>query len=175
MIGFQILVAKGVLTDVDVETEHLSGRPAKIRMASLLTAEDVARETLGVHAVVVAVEPMPRSYIELLGPDVRLIARAGIGLDAIDLEAARDPRYRRLPHAGLRDRGGRDTHGRDDARSEPQTDARRRACAQGMALMDEAQAHTPDESTHSRHRRARPNRLRRCGPNPTVCSKNHRF
>jgi D-3-phosphoglycerate dehydrogenase len=90
MSSFQILVAKGVLTDVDVETEHLSGRPAEIRMASLLTAEDVARETLGVHAVVVAVEPMPRSYIELLGPDVRLIARAGIGLDAIDLEAARD-------------------------------------------------------------------------------------
>jgi D-3-phosphoglycerate dehydrogenase len=90
MNNFQILVAKGALTDVDVETEHLSGRPAEIRMASLLTAEDVARETLGVHAVVVAVDPMPRSYIELLGPDVRLIARAGIGLDAIDLEAARD-------------------------------------------------------------------------------------
>ena len=67
MIGFQILVAKGVLTDVDVETEHLSGRPAKIRMASLLTAEDVARETLGVHAVVVAVEPMPRSLSSCSG------------------------------------------------------------------------------------------------------------
>jgi D-3-phosphoglycerate dehydrogenase len=90
MSHFQIVVAKGVLTDVEVEKEHLSGRPTGIRMASLLTPEDVARETLNADAVVVAVEPMPRSFIDLLGPEVRIIARAGIGLDAIDLEAARD-------------------------------------------------------------------------------------
>ncbi|MGO9581838.1 MAG: C-terminal binding protein [Acidimicrobiales bacterium] len=90
MSSFQIVVAEGVLTDVEVEAEHLSARPAEVRLASLRTAEDVARETRQAHAVVVTVEPMPRSFVELLGPDVRIIARAGIGLDAIDLDAARD-------------------------------------------------------------------------------------
>ena len=61
MSDFQILVAKGILTDIEIETEYLSTRPAEIRMASLATADDVARETRGVHAVVVAAEPMPRS------------------------------------------------------------------------------------------------------------------
>lgn len=90
MSGYQIVVAEGVLTDVQVETEHLSGRPAHARLASLRTAEDVQRETKSAHAVVVTVEPMPRHFIELFGPAMRIIARAGIGLDAIDLEAARD-------------------------------------------------------------------------------------
>ena len=90
MSDFQIIVAEGVLTDVEVETEHLTRRPAEVRLASLRTAEDVARETREAHAVVVTVEPLPRSFIELFGPNLRIIARAGIGLDAIDLEAARD-------------------------------------------------------------------------------------
>ena len=120
MSDFQIIVAEGVLTDVEVETEHLTRRPAEVRLASLRTAEDVARETREAHAVVVTVEPLPRSFIELFGPNLRIIARAGIGLDAIDLEAARDRRNRRIPHAGLRNRGGRDTCCRGDSRTEPQ-------------------------------------------------------
>ncbi len=90
MSSFQIVVAEGVLTDVEVETEHLSNRPADVRLASIGTAEDLARETRDADAVVVTLEPLPRQFIELLGPRVRIVARAGIGLDAIDLEAARE-------------------------------------------------------------------------------------
>jgi hypothetical protein len=35
MSDFQILVAKDILTDVEIETEYLGKRPVKIRMASL--------------------------------------------------------------------------------------------------------------------------------------------
>jgi D-3-phosphoglycerate dehydrogenase len=89
MSGFKIVVAEGVLTDVEVETEHLSGR-AEVRMASLGAADDVARETAEADAVVVTLEPMQREFIASLGPQLRIIARAGIGLDVIDLDAARE-------------------------------------------------------------------------------------
>jgi D-3-phosphoglycerate dehydrogenase len=91
MSPFQIVVGSEVMTDVEVETQHLSTRPvAEVRLVSLRTAEEIARETREADAVVVTLEPMPRSFIELLGPSVRILARAGIGLDAIDLDAARD-------------------------------------------------------------------------------------
>ena len=88
--SYTLVVAKGVLADVEVEQAHLAGRSVAVRMASLGTAEQVARETADADAVVVTVEAMPRNFIEHFGPGVRIIARAGIGLDAIDLEAARE-------------------------------------------------------------------------------------
>jgi D-3-phosphoglycerate dehydrogenase len=87
--GYRIIVAEGIISDVDVENEHLRGRGGEARLASLRAAEDVVRETKDAHAVVVTLEPLPKEFIELLGPDLRIIARAGIGLDAIDLSAAR--------------------------------------------------------------------------------------
>jgi D-3-phosphoglycerate dehydrogenase / 2-oxoglutarate reductase len=87
-VTYTLIVARGVLTDVDVETEHLSGRPAEARLATLATPDDVERETADADAVVVTIEPLPRESIERFGARVRIIARAGIGLDAIDLEAA---------------------------------------------------------------------------------------
>jgi D-3-phosphoglycerate dehydrogenase / 2-oxoglutarate reductase len=85
-----VVVATGVLTDLEVETAHLRGRPVDLRLSVLDTPEQVARETAAADAVVVTIEPMPRASIERLGPGVRIIARAGIGLDAIDLDAARE-------------------------------------------------------------------------------------
>ena len=90
MSTFKIVVAQGTISDIAIETEHLSGKPAEVRLASLKTAEDITRETKDADAVVVTIEPLPRSFIDLLGPKVRIIGRAGIGLDSIDLGAARD-------------------------------------------------------------------------------------
>jgi D-3-phosphoglycerate dehydrogenase len=87
---YTLVVAEGVLTDVEIERAHLSGRPMDVRLASLRTAEQVARETADADAVVVTIEALPRQFIERFGPGLRIIARAGIGLDAIDLEAARE-------------------------------------------------------------------------------------
>ena len=85
-----VVVATGVLTDLEVETAHLRGRPVDLRLSVLDTPEQVARETAAADAVVVTIEPLPRASIEQLGPGVRIIARAGIGLDAIDLVAAKE-------------------------------------------------------------------------------------
>ncbi len=38
--------------------------------------------------MIVTVDPLPAASIEALAPSVRVIGRAGIGLDAIDLDAA---------------------------------------------------------------------------------------
>ena len=86
----KVVVATGVLTDVEVEKAHLRGRPMEIRLAALETPEQVARETADADAVIVTVEPLPRASIEQFGPRLRIISRAGIGLDAIDLEAAKE-------------------------------------------------------------------------------------
>ena len=88
----RLVVARGVLTDVQFERDHLAGRHVEVRLADLAAPETVERETADADGVIVTVEPLPRSLIERLGPDVRIIARAGIGLDAIDLEAARERR-----------------------------------------------------------------------------------
>jgi len=71
-----VIVATGVLTDLDVEKAHLRGRPVDLRLAALDTPEQVARETAAADAVVVTVEPLPRASIEQFGPGVRIIARA---------------------------------------------------------------------------------------------------
>lgn len=90
MSNYDIVVAEGVLTDVEIENEHLAGRPARARLASLRTPEEIERETREADAVVVTIEKLPREFIQVIGPRVRIIARAGIGLDSIDMEAARE-------------------------------------------------------------------------------------
>lgn len=89
---YKLIVARGILSDVEVETEYLAGREADASLATLHTADEVERETADADAVIVTIEPLPRELIERFGPRVRIIARAGIGLDAIDLEAARENR-----------------------------------------------------------------------------------
>jgi len=85
-----LVMAEGAAPNLDVEREFLEGQDVEIRIAQLDTAEKVRRETSGVDGVIVALEPLPRDLIESLQSTVRIIGRAGIGLDAIDLDAARD-------------------------------------------------------------------------------------
>ena len=84
-----IIVAAGTNQDTAAEQAHLGGR-GSVRMASLATPEQVAEATRSANAVVVTTNPLTRAHIEAFGPDVRVIGRAGTGLDAIDLDAARD-------------------------------------------------------------------------------------
>ncbi len=90
MTRLQFVLAKGTWTVPDIEREHLSGIPADVRVASLSTADEVALETQSTDGVIITTNPFPGELIERLGPNVRIIARAGIGLDAIDLEAAEE-------------------------------------------------------------------------------------
>ena len=129
MSRYLFVMAEGTFDGVDIERTHLAGHPVDVTMARLATAEDVERETADADAVIVAWNPLPAELIDRLGPKLRIIGRCGIGLDAIDLDAAQGARPRRLPLPGLRDRGGGDAHARDDPRLEPQARRRRCRCA----------------------------------------------
>jgi D-3-phosphoglycerate dehydrogenase len=61
----------------------------EIRLARLFTGEEIAEATTDADGIIVTTDPLPAAFIARLGPKVRIIARAGIGLDAIDLDAAR--------------------------------------------------------------------------------------
>jgi D-3-phosphoglycerate dehydrogenase len=90
MAKYEFVMAAGTWNDVEIEREHLQGRPVTVRLASLATADEVTKETAHVDGIIVTTNPLPRELIARLGPKVRIIGRAGIGLDAIDLEAAKE-------------------------------------------------------------------------------------
>lgn len=86
--NLNIVLAQGTFADARIEQEAARGR-ATVREASLATPADVASNTADAHAVIVTINPLTAAHIAALGKGVRMISRAGIGLDAIDLEAAR--------------------------------------------------------------------------------------
>ncbi len=57
--------------------------------AGLLTEEDLLRQLEGVGATIAGAEPYTRRVLEA-HPQLRVIARAGVGFDAVDLQAAND-------------------------------------------------------------------------------------
>jgi D-3-phosphoglycerate dehydrogenase len=83
-------MAAGTFSDTRIERDHLGTRPATVRLASVASPEEAARETADADAIIVTTNPLPRPLLECLGPRVRIIGRAGVGLDAVDLEAAAD-------------------------------------------------------------------------------------
>lgn len=89
MSKYSFVLAAGTLTDTTVEEKHLAGQPITLQLAPLTTPEAVERATADADGVIVAINPLPKELIDRFGPKVRVIGRAGIGLDAIDLEAAK--------------------------------------------------------------------------------------
>jgi D-3-phosphoglycerate dehydrogenase len=83
-----LVMAAGTFTDVGVEREHLAGEPVDLRVAPLRDAEEIAAATADADGIIITVDPMPAAHIAALGERVRVIGRAGLGLDAIDLDAA---------------------------------------------------------------------------------------
>jgi D-3-phosphoglycerate dehydrogenase len=86
--AWTLVMAAGTFTETQVEQEHLGARSASVRLASLTSPDEVARETADADAIIVTTNPLPKSLLEQMGPRVRIIGRAGVGLDAIDLAAA---------------------------------------------------------------------------------------
>jgi D-3-phosphoglycerate dehydrogenase len=82
-----VVVADTYLGPVDHEQALAQGR-AMVRAANLATPADVAVATADADAVLVTTHPMTADHVAAFGPRLRIIGRAGIGLDAIDLAAA---------------------------------------------------------------------------------------
>ena len=81
------VTAADIFGGPSLENEQAAGR-AVVRYGALDAPEDVARETAEADGIIITTHPMTAAHIAALGPRVRVIGRAGIGLDAIDLEAA---------------------------------------------------------------------------------------
>jgi D-3-phosphoglycerate dehydrogenase len=84
---YELVVADGTFPDAELENAQAGGL-ARVRIADLTTPERVAAETAAAHGVIVTTNPLGDSHIAAFGPNVSVIGRAGIGLDAIDLAAA---------------------------------------------------------------------------------------
>jgi len=84
----RVVIADPYLGDVAFEQSRAGDR-STVSQASLETPDEVRRGTSDADAVIVTTHTMAAAHIDALGPRVRIIGRAGIGLDSIDLEAAR--------------------------------------------------------------------------------------
>ena len=64
------------------------GDLAELRWIDLSQPETVAESTAGADAVVVTLQRLTTEIVGSFAPSVRVIGRAGVGLDTIDLEKA---------------------------------------------------------------------------------------
>ena len=84
-----IVAAENPIRQADLSAYDVPG-DLSFRVISLVTPEETATATQDADVVMVAQNPLTANHIAAFGPNVRLIARTGSGLDAIDLDAARE-------------------------------------------------------------------------------------
>jgi D-3-phosphoglycerate dehydrogenase / 2-oxoglutarate reductase len=65
------------------------GEAAELRFAPIATPEEMTAATAGADALVVTLNPVREPHIAALDAGVKVIGRAGVGLDTIDLDAAK--------------------------------------------------------------------------------------
>lgn len=81
-----IVVAAGIFGEPQWLAEHFSD--VEFRFADLSDPGQLGEITSGAAGVVVALQPLRAPHIAAFAPTVRVIGRAGVGVDTIDLEAA---------------------------------------------------------------------------------------
>src|SRR5258705_333397 len=84
---FEIAVAPGLLELIEATNGPLTDT-ARFREVAIDTPDLVAAGTSGACALVVTLQPMRAEHIAALSPSVKVVGRAGVGLDSIDLAAA---------------------------------------------------------------------------------------
>jgi len=85
----KIVVARGSLAGLAEAQSRWKSR-ATFLEADLDSADQVMSATADADGVIVALQRLSAQAIDALGPSVRAIGRAGVGVDAIDLQAARN-------------------------------------------------------------------------------------
>lgn len=83
----EIAVAAGLLNLIEAVSGHLDGI-ARFREIEIGTPDQVAAGTADADALVVTLQSLRSEHLAALGTQVRVIGRAGVGLDSIDLTAA---------------------------------------------------------------------------------------
>jgi D-3-phosphoglycerate dehydrogenase len=88
MRPYRIALAAGTFTDSLVEKDRIGSR-ADVTLVAVDTPDQIRAATAEADALIVTNHLLDGDRIAALGSGVRVIGRAGIGLDAIDLVAAR--------------------------------------------------------------------------------------
>jgi D-3-phosphoglycerate dehydrogenase / 2-oxoglutarate reductase len=88
MVTTPVIVVAAGSFDKERLTEHFK-RDAEVRFAPIATPAEMAQATEGADALVVTLQPLRQDLIASIDGRVKVIGRAGVGLDTIDLEAAR--------------------------------------------------------------------------------------
>lgn len=89
MAKFNVVIAEGS-SSIAAGARDYQGNQINIRFAPFSTPARVAEATADADGVLVALQRLGREEIAVLGPRVRAISRSGIGVDNIDLEAAKE-------------------------------------------------------------------------------------
>jgi D-3-phosphoglycerate dehydrogenase len=82
-----VVVAKGIFGNTERLAESFAG--VELRFCDVSDPAALPEATAGASGVVVALQPLRAPHIAAFAPSVRVIGRAGVGVDTIDLEAAR--------------------------------------------------------------------------------------
>lgn len=85
----KVLVTDAEYTSLDIEAEVLETAGHELVTASCRTPAEVIEAGAGVDAFLVQYAPITADVFEAL-PQLRLVSRYGVGVDAVDTEAARD-------------------------------------------------------------------------------------
>lgn len=85
----KVLVTDAEYESLDLEAEVLAAAGHELVSASCRTPEEVIEAGAGVDAFLVQYAPITAEVFEAL-PQLRLVSRYGVGVDAVDTEAARD-------------------------------------------------------------------------------------
>ncbi|MCU1489046.1 MAG: D-isomer specific 2-hydroxyacid dehydrogenase NAD-binding protein [Acidimicrobiaceae bacterium] len=83
-----VVVGADAFYDSPAVAQHFSGKGI-VRYEQIVTPEQVASATADAGAVVVAGHVLSAPLIAALGDGVRVIGRTGVGVDTVDLDAAR--------------------------------------------------------------------------------------
>ena len=84
----RVLVTDAEYASLDIEAEVLAAAGHELLTASCRTAADVIAATEDVDAVLVQYAPVP-AEVFAARPGLRLVSRYGVGVDSVDLDAAR--------------------------------------------------------------------------------------
>jgi D-3-phosphoglycerate dehydrogenase len=84
----RVLVTDAEYTTLDIEAEVLAAAGHELQRASCATADDVIKAARDADALLVQYAPITADVLEAL-PQLKLVSRYGVGVDVVDLEAAR--------------------------------------------------------------------------------------
>jgi D-3-phosphoglycerate dehydrogenase len=83
----RIAIAEGALNDIDDLRARFQS-DAELVFGPVATPDEVSALTAGADAILVGLQPLRSEHMAALSDSVRIIARAGVGLDTIDVASA---------------------------------------------------------------------------------------